>query len=248
MLASLKPELACDFFASADRFHMEDLRATARDLIFMNPAEALKERLALRPELLEEILGSGLLCIEAEDMKTILQGWGGDDCDSLASMMNVRAGNEHTEDVLGTLWSRYESGNKKGVFLAYWVSVVLGPGLGGNIITDELEPLASNQARYYFADGWVQWHLPHASVHLQGVSFKVTTAASTSFRINVKSDEDGATWHLAYESHRKEIQKHTFLACKRPLGLVKYFKLEVLEGELGTDFNIHGILQTSIAM
>ena len=63
----------------------------------------------------------------------------------------------------------------------------------------------------------------------------------------MKSDEGGATWHLAYESHKKEIKGGTFLPCKRAPSLVKWFKLEVLEGELSSvTFNIHGILQTSV--
>eukprot|EP00439_Symbiodinium_sp_Y106_P044913 s4409_g5.t1 len=242
---ALKPVTACDILASADRFHMDNLRTEALELIFAEPSEAPKERPALRPELLEEILASGLLCIEADALKQILQGWVGKDCDVLPSIINIRTKNRHTTDVLGILWRGYESAGKKGVFLGYWVSVILRPGKGEGYTGETLELIASNQVqRGLFNRGWVQWQLPHADVHLQGFSCG-TIPSSAAFRIHVKSDEDGATWHLAYESHKKEIKEGTFLPCKRPPGIVKYFKLELLEGTLPNFyFNIHGILQT----
>ena len=70
---AMKPEAACEVLASADRFHLDDLRAEALDLIFTQPAEALKQRPALRPELVEEILDSVLLCMSEDDLKKTLQ-------------------------------------------------------------------------------------------------------------------------------------------------------------------------------
>ncbi|CAE7355725.1 PPR4 [Symbiodinium microadriaticum] len=241
---ALKPELACEIFAAADRFQMDDLRAEARDLIFTEPAEALKKRPAIRPELLAEILGSGLLCIPADDLKKLFRSWGEKGCDALESIINTRARSEYTDDVLDTLWSNYEAAGNKGVFLSYWVSMILGPGQGDAYTMDDLEVIASNQAwALTLGEGWVQWLLPHSWVHLQGFDFGTgTVSATTSFRI--WSSEDGATWHLAYESQRKELAPGSFLACKRPPSLVKYFKLEVLEGKLvNVCFNIQGILQ-----
>ncbi|CAE7204827.1 bath-42 [Symbiodinium sp. CCMP2592] len=52
-----RPAVACEVFASADRFLLADSRTEALDRIFMNPGEALRKRPALDPELLEEILG-----------------------------------------------------------------------------------------------------------------------------------------------------------------------------------------------
>ncbi|CAE7566779.1 bath-42 [Symbiodinium necroappetens] len=246
---ALKPELACEIFAAADRFQMGDLRAEARDLIFTEPARALKKRPAIRPELLAEILGSGLLCIPADELKKMLRSWGEKGCDALESIINTRARSQYTDDVLYTLWSNYEAAGNKGVFLSYWVSMILGPGQGDAYTMDDLEVIASNQGSAWaltLGEGWVQWLLPHSWVHLQGFDFGTgTVSATTSFRI--WSSEDGATWHLAYESQRKEIAPGSFLACKRPPSLVKYFKLEVLEGKLvNVCFNIQGILQTLV--
>ncbi|CAE7246382.1 bath-40 [Symbiodinium necroappetens] len=241
---ALTPVTACEILASAQRFHMDDLRTEALDVILAEPREALQKRPPLRPELLEEILGSGLLCTEAEALRNIVRSWEGKDCDSLASIINIQHKNERTEDVLGTLWSHYKNDKKKSVFLGYWVSVVLGPEKGRSTTTDQLQQVASNQIKYRVTTGWLQWQLPHVWVLLQGFSFGSTIPASTAFRIHVKSDEDGATWHLAYESHEMQIEAETFLACKRPPSLVNYFKLEVLKGELPRGFfKIHGIMQ-----
>ncbi|CAE7689820.1 bath-42, partial [Symbiodinium sp. CCMP2456] len=242
---ALTPEVACEVFAIADCFHVAQMRAEALDCIFTNPEEALKERPALRMELLEEILGSGLLCISGDVLKEMLRRWGTDDTDSLASMVNVRTQGEHTSDVLHALWERYIKAGRKGLFVGSWVAVILEPGAA--FPRENLEGLASNSLRLTLRKGWLQWRLPHASVHLQGFSFTLggNISAATFFRI--WCSEDGATWHLAYESEKKEIKGGTFLACKRPLGLVTYFKLEVLEGELADFyFNIRGILQTSV--
>ena len=253
---AMKPEAACDVLASADRFHLDDLRAEALDLIFTQPAEALKERPALRPELLEEILDSVLLCMSEDDLKKTLQSWGEKEGDCLEPIIKakiqratVRTPGVHTKNVLGTLWGRYVNAGKKGAFLGYWVVVILGPEQAEMCREDAayVKTMASNvNFVHTYRKGWVQWLLPHSSVHLRGFSFSNNNiAVSTSFRI--WSSEDGATWHLAYESLKTEIKARAFLPCKRPPGLVKWFKLEVLEGKLPAIwFQIHGILQTSV--
>ena len=254
---TMKPGAACVVLASADRFHMDDLRAEALDLIFTQPAEALKERPALRPELLEEILDSVLLCMSEDDLKKTLQTWGEKEGDCLEPIIKakiqratVRTPGVHTQNVLHTLWDRYVKAGRKGAFLGYWVVVILGPQQAEMCREDAayVKLMANGQYELTYRKGWVQWLLPYCSVHLQGFSFYGNhVSSSTSFRIHVKSDEGGATWHLAYESHKKEIKMGTFLPGKRPPSLVKCFKLEVLEGGLSNvTFHIHGILQTSV--
>ena len=245
-----KPELACEVFASANQFQLDGLRMDALEQILTQPAEALKKRPALRPELLEEILDSGLLCMSDDDLKRTLQSWGKKGTDSLQPIIDariqratVRKPGVHTQNVLRTLWDRYVNAGK-GAFLGYWVVVILGPQQA-EMCREDATTMANGQCAHNYRKGWVQWLLPHSSVHLQGFAFSHVIAASTSFRI--WSSEDGATWHLAYESHKKEIKGGTFLPCKRAPSLVKWFKLEVLEGELSSvSFNIHGILQTSV--
>ena len=242
---ALTPDVACEVFALADRFHVAQMRTEALDVVFTNPEEALKEPPALRRDLLEEILGSGLLCTKTDVLKEILRSWCTEDGDALGSIINVRTQSEHTGDALYTLWQRYIKAGRKGLFVDSWVAVILEQQ--DAFLREDLEGIASNSVRLTLRKGWAQWLLPDASVHLQGFSFTLgrSISAATSFRISCS--EDGITWHRAYESNKKEIKGGSFLPCKRPPGLVKCFKLEVLEGELADFyFNIHGILQTSV--
>ena len=65
--------------------------------------------------------------------------------------------------------------------------------------------MANGQYELTYRKGWVQWLLPYSWVHPEGFSFghgEIST--ETSFR--TWSSEDGATWHLAYESQTKEIK------------------------------------------
>ncbi|CAE6920831.1 SPOPL, partial [Symbiodinium sp. CCMP2456] len=246
---ALKPELACEVLAVADGFHMAEMRAEALDVIFTNPKEALGERPEIRPELLEEILGSSLLCIAEDDLKEILQSWRTKEENSLESIIsiNVRTHSEHTDNVLYTFWERYRKAGKKGTFVGGWVVVILGLEQREAYTMDQLQDIASSTKRFTLGKGWVQWQLLHAAVHLRGFSFGDDGDASFSASFRIWSSEDGATWHLAYESLGEEILGDDFLACKRPPSLVNYFKVEVLEGELsGIYFSIHGILQTPI--
>ena len=252
---ALKPKLACEVFAIADRFHVAEMRAEALDVIFTHPKEALGERPEIRPELLEEILGSSLLCIAGDELKDILQSWRTKEGNSLESIisLNVRTRSEHTDDALHALWERYTEAGGMGTFVGGWVVVILGLEQREDYTMAQLESIASSTKPFTLRKGWVQWQLLHAAVRLQGFSFSFSfgdgeddsSSFSASFRI--WSSEDGATWHLAYESLEKEIAVNAFLACKRPPSLVNYFKVEVLEGELSDIyFNIQGILQTPI--
>ncbi|CAE7269090.1 bath-40 [Symbiodinium sp. CCMP2456] len=252
---ALKPDIACEVLASADRLHVDDLRAAAFDLILMKPEAALKERPSLRPELLEEILGSGLLCVSAEVLRKTLRSWGRKDCDSLEAAINIRAHNEYTTDALFRLSTHYEHAGKIGIFMGCWVVAIVGPEQGKVMNEQDLRSIACNDKPFSLRKGWVQWFLPQAWVHLLGFSFEDSSdydydgeiKASSAVSFLIWSSADGASWHLTLESHKREIYSSTFMHCKRPPTLVKYFKLEVLEGELvNIYFNIHGILQTSI--
>ncbi|CAE7471196.1 mel-26 [Symbiodinium sp. CCMP2592] len=117
---TLKPEEACKVFALADRLHAVEMRREALDLIFTKPKEALTKRPNLRAELLEEILGSGLLCIQNHALRKILRRWGTDTGGSLESMIHVDTESEHTKDVFYKLWERYEDAGNKGVFVGAW--------------------------------------------------------------------------------------------------------------------------------
>ena len=163
----------------------------------------------------------------------ILGGWGTERGRSLSLQpsMYIEARNLHTVDVLDTMWDRYRTLRallrdmgecSLEPFHWYRVSTLLAPGTEA-FTAWQLEHISSDQPRmkrFTIRKGWVQWLLEHAWVHLQGFDFghSCTIPASTSFRI---WSEDGVTWHLAFESHKKEIKSGTVLACdERPPGLV----------------------------
>lgn len=83
--------------------------------------------------------------------------------------------------------------------------------------------------------------LPHFSVYLTGFSFCSAMLGSVHFQILCSND--GCNWHVALASNREELKAWKPVACEKPPHLVKWFKLEVLEGEFNNDFCIHGILQ-----
>ena len=88
---ALRPEIACEVFASADRFmSMADLRRKALEMILIHPGAALKTRPKLRPELLKEILHSRLLCIPSDALSKILREWGEQDGDLLQPIVEAQ--------------------------------------------------------------------------------------------------------------------------------------------------------------
>ena len=229
------------------------LRVKALEQILIHPAEALETRPNdLNPELLQEILDSGLLCMEDGDLLKLLRGWGkGKEGDRLQPLIDARIGatarkpGQHSESVLITLWQRYCNAGKKGSFLGYWVVVTLGPqqaNMSGED-TNSLNEIARGFARG-LSEGWVKWELPRTPVHLMGFSFDKDIPSTLSFQIFCS--EDGGPWHLAYSSDKQEIKAGTVLPCKKPPGLVKCFKLQVLAGQIAqyAYLRIHGILQT----
>eukprot|EP00434_Breviolum_minutum_P021765 symbB.v1.2.019212.t1/scaffold1563.1/size111508/5 len=71
----LDPTCAWRIFRSAHHFHLEDIRQTAKDMIFIQAEEALKERPMVSDALLEEVLGSKSLCIKNEALFSLLSKW-----------------------------------------------------------------------------------------------------------------------------------------------------------------------------
>ena len=250
----LTPEMACEVFASADRFRMPDLRTEALEKILVHPGSALKIRPQLRPELLEEILDSGLLCMGDADQTQLFRGWGKRE-DALQHIIEdrfsitplpARISGEHSSNVLRSLWARYEKSGQKGAFLGYWVVPVLGPGQAQIVSSgaDAMLKFAWGELSGAFRDGWVKWKLPYSHVYPLGFSFSEDCKCA-NLRIWCKDD---TTWNLAYSADSINITPQTILPCKKTKSLVKCFKLEVTTVDFWRpfrgDFRIHGILQT----
>lgn len=71
----MDPTCAWRIFGSAHHFHLEDIRQTAKDMIFIKAEEALKERPTASDLLLDEVLGSKSLCISNEALFSLLSKW-----------------------------------------------------------------------------------------------------------------------------------------------------------------------------
>lgn len=260
----MKPEVACELFACADRLEVPSLRREALEQIWIHPKAALKIRPNLRPRLLEEILDSPLLCVDDDDLVSLLNSWGHGkkrkaaaaattEQDELQPIIDSRVAElraqkprksrQHSVDVLQTLWCLYEEDGSRGTFLGYWVTIIPGQ-LKGPFAHDDLSALrdyASNSTCLCLGKGWLIWMLPHFSVYLTGFSFCSAMLGSVHFQILCSND--GCNWHVALASNREELKAWKPVACEKPPHLVKWFKLEVLEGEFNNDFCIHGILQ-----
>ena len=114
----------------------------------------------------------------------------------------------------------------------------------GSETASELVSMAQSCHCRTYRKGWVHWQLPHSHVHLTGFSFGNAIPSTVSFQIMCA--EDGVAWHLAYHSSKKGIPQDTVLPCKRPPGMMKHFRLEILDGELAQNLlRIHGILQST---
>ncbi|CAE7022553.1 mel-26 [Symbiodinium natans] len=238
---NLTPEQACEVFASADKFRVAALRVEALEMICAEPEKALRRRPSVRPEMLETILSLCSLCTQKSTFRSLLRGWdkAGEELPMPAVSEAVQPGTFRT-DVLYDLWDRYDRSGKQGSFVGYWVVVVLGPGQAGM----DLEKLARNNCYNMYQKGWVMWMLPHAQVHLTGFHFSRAIPSSVSLRI--LCSQDGAAWHCAVESQEQDIEAGATLACDEPQKSVKWFRLEVLNGEFDSEFCIHGISQTDL--
>ena len=254
VMTALTPETACEIFAAADHFHVTDLREEALEKILISPDKALQARPNLSAKLLEEILDSGLLCLDDTALAKMLRAWGenkeGGDLlqpviEAHIKRATARKSGEHSKHVLSTLWSRYEKAGKKGAFLGYWVVVTLGQAELGTEDAKSLVDRARLGRVNGLGPGWMKWELPHSAVRVMGFSFSYIDIPNT-VSLEILCSEDGVAWHLATTCKKQGIKAFTLLACKKPPGLVKFFKVKVLEGEIAstTDLNIHGILQS----
>ena len=254
VMKALTPETACEIFAAADHFHMTSLRGEALEKILIRPDKALQARPNLSAKLLEEILDSGLLCIEYTALVSMFRSWdtkkeGGDllqpVIEAHIKRATARKPGEHSRNVLYTLWSRYEKAGKNGAFLGNWVVVTLDQAELGAENANWLMDGARYGRLNDLSPGWIKWELPHSAVRVLGFSFSHDIHNTAS--LEILCSEDGVAWHLASACKKQCIKARTLLACKKPPGPVKFFKVHVLEGMIAsffrTNFCIHGILQ-----
>ena len=76
-----------------------------------------------------------------------------------------------------------------------------------------------------------------------GAFFSAMTFRTPSLQI--LCSEDNIEWHVAVELRRQEVKAESSLPCKKVPCPVKWFKLQVLDGELRTNrFCIQGVLQS----
>lgn len=71
----MTPQNAWTVFQSADKFHLQDERLAAKNLLFVKAKEALVQRPSVSDELLEEVLCSGLCCISDSELFSLLAKW-----------------------------------------------------------------------------------------------------------------------------------------------------------------------------
>eukprot|EP00435_Cladocopium_sp_Y103_P018121 s4303_g4.t1 len=69
---ALTPETAWAIFQSADHFQWKELRQKCKEMILVEAKVALAERPNVKSELLEEVLGSNLLCITDAELFSLL--------------------------------------------------------------------------------------------------------------------------------------------------------------------------------
>ena len=62
-------------FQSADRFQLKWIRQKSKDKILIEAKEAFKTRPLVKQELLDEVLGSNLLCIKDQELFDLLSKW-----------------------------------------------------------------------------------------------------------------------------------------------------------------------------
>ena len=75
MKSQLNAQTAWEVFKLADEFHLEHLREVAKDTILVAPKQVLEKRPSVNETLLEEILGSDLLCLSDAELLDILLSW-----------------------------------------------------------------------------------------------------------------------------------------------------------------------------
>ena len=258
----LRAENACELLACADRFRADALRLEALRKIFICAEEALRERPAVCPKLLEEILESGLVCIGRKKFLSILEGWGtgrkrkdsSAEADSLQPVISrkitqlqngVYSEPWHSGDVLGDAWKDYEAieHENKLPFLGVYVNMMLSPDnylfLANN--TGPLDRYARNEKAFRITKGWITWRVPYYSVYVTGFTFSSDVPAGVRFQLYGASDR--AQWHLILDSEKVAIKCSQTVAVNCPVRELKAFRLQVLHGDFYNQFCIRGIVR-----
>ncbi|CAE7335122.1 bath-40, partial [Symbiodinium sp. CCMP2456] len=271
----LNPDNACQLFAAAARFRLEDLRRMALEEIWVKAEDVLKECPSISPELFEEILAPGLICMSHPDLRVVLQGWSsgrkrkaGEETILSSPLQPVierhleRLNDEgerhlaafgphaprtapesaHCRDIFKNLFRSFQEQNDGTMcFLGYFLMVVFGPKSWAfrSRNPKPREEYFGNHRPFSLSSDSIAWMLPHESVYLMGLSFVLDMPEQVHCRIFCS--EDGVSWHLAADSGKSKIEAGSALTLSRPPSLVKWFKLEVLEGDFHNNLRISGI-------
>ena len=265
---------------SAHHFHLEDIRQTAKDMIFIKAEETLKERPMVSDALLEEVLGSKSLCIKNEALFSLLSKWNNfddselnrialigkyvsiadisdgiirssgmskDEQRDLKGLKSVRLrsqNTEHTTDLFGTLWQRWEQcckqlgGNQPNDstnprFLANWVNVSYSlASYAGNWTAYPVLLAVGKRGGNHLtlkAGDWIEWRLPQFAVRVFGVFFASDVKASSHLEILCAAD--CPEWHCVFSSKdHGDIKLGKRFACRCDF-LVQRFQLRMLGGD-----------------
>ncbi|CAE7449702.1 bath-40 [Symbiodinium sp. CCMP2456] len=268
----LNPQNALRLFAAAARFRLADWRRQALEEIWIFAEDVLTECPNISPELLEEILAPGLICMSRPDFRAVLQAWssgrkrkaGSDEAlpwslqpvierhlerlnDESARILS-RYGPDYGSDmgfldqnVFKSLFRSYKDMQGSAPFFGYYLQVAFGPK-SWNFCSRNPEPLEdyfSNRKPFSLTADSISWMLPYESVYLMGLCFAADMPEEVHCR--VFCSQDGLSWHLAADSGKSKIEAETWLPLSRPSYLVKWFKLEVLEGDFHNNLCVQGI-------
>lgn len=152
----------------------------------------------------------------------------------------------YSEDIFSWLREACESWASRPPFLGFFLNVVLGPGSFDFCLTNNepLEQYASNRRPFHMTANSITWMLPHDSVYLTGLSFARDMPEQVHCR--VFCSKDGLHWHLAADSAKSTFEAKAPLPLSRPAHLVKWFKLEVLEGDFYNNLQVQGICKDDL--
>ena len=272
----LNPQNALQLFASAARFQLADWRRLALEEIWINAEDVLKECPNISPVLLEEILAPGLICMSHFDLMVVLQGWSSgrkrkageeealpwplqpvierhlERLNDESARCSARYGPDrppvalYDTDVFSSLFKDYLEMRPSAPILGYYLQVIFGPKSWNfcSINQEPLEEYFSNREAFYLTADSISWVLPYESVYLKGLSFAHDMPKQV--HCQVFCSQDGIGWHLAADSGKSKIEAKTLLPLDRPAYLVKWFKLEVLEGDFHNNLRVEGIRKADL--
>ena len=143
-------------------------------------------------------------------------------------------------DIFKGLFENYEEDQGQ-PFFGYYLQVLFGPK-SWDFCSRNPEPMEkyfSNSKPFSLSADSISWMLPYESVYLTGLSF--AEDMPEQFHCRVFCSQDGLSWHLAADSRKSKIEARTLLPLDRPSFLVKWFKLEVLEGDFHNNLCVQGI-------